>query len=959
MRSFLSTLLLAGLAVLLSCQRSSSPAHPTATPDAPTPAYQLISGAESLVAQFALRVDLESLQATLTPVRGAQAQPPQAHTYDLDIENFLRPDSLRIRRVRRTPGGDLELTFRHSHPFPAPDANAAITAQNRADLGYTGRLLILAEGTSQVYFGGEVRLDPTLVADADGYLHPGDLLATTGLTNTAFPYVLLADEAEDNRLGQSNGGLMHGSYEPLAGGWQRSNIGTGTGWTGFDFLHGGQSIDNTFTLRESALGSGPVDLQLAILIKYTDPRGQGGRSRRLPPPTPDVFAFAYRLPYAALDASKVTSTTVASVGATAGASGTLNLLLRDWDATALESAGSLVGEEPDITLVEAGAAGTPVALFDAPALSGSAAALLPAGGFSGEPGDEIPYTGLFLNALGTAPAGIVYGLVRFVDPADSLNDSAYHFGVDPVTIAASPGRALATRTYQVIPVAVGGSGGVPVITAVSPIGTIGCPGSNVTFSATVSGSPTSWSWNFGGGATPNTSTDANPLVTLGAAGTYNGTVTATNGFGTSSPFNFSFTVSAAGGYNSYLFNTTAAGDSGHFPDMELYAGKPIVTSLRYTAGQYFLELSSSSSAIPGGAGDWTTTVVTSFAGQAPTLYQSCYQAMLVHNGRIAITFNNDTTDRMNMAIANVTAPAIPGPSDWTIYELDSVSQVGLGGSQTPDGVLRCSLTVHNGNLAVAYGDQLADDARLALALTDPPLTPADWLLVTVEATGARGPWTDVVSYNDGTPGGSKLWIAHRNETGFYGHLSKCSVATPTGSAAEWTHFDVPNTSFGGRAARLKEVIRAGQPRLLYLHALWTSTGGGGGPGIRVIVSNVQNPTASASDWNGYTIRTFSSAISQMLGSDIEVVGGLPVIAFYDNQSTTTTSSGRLGLARALNSNLDSPTDWQVTFPETDNPSGCWPDLGVLAGGQVAVVHRYGSWSNSPGFGMKFGADLCN
>lgn len=375
--------------LLAGCQGGGSPAQPPSMANTTlSPTYQLQSGSDSLVGLFTLQLDPAALQATVSAVRGSQAQPPQANTYDLDIENFLRPDSLRIRRVRRTPGGDLELTFRHSHPFPAPDVNAAITAQNRADLGYTGRLLILAEGTSQVYFGGEVRLDPTLVADADGYLNPGDLLATTGLTNTAFPYVLLADEAEDNRLGNSNGGLMHGSYEPLAGGWQRSNIGTGTGWTGFDFLHGGQSIENTFTLRGSALGSGPVDLQLAILIKYTDPRGQGGRSRRLPPPTPDVFAFAYRLPYAALDASKVTSTTFASVGTSAGASGTLNLLLRDWDATALESAGSLVGEEPDITLVEAGAAGTPVALFDAPALSGSAAALLPAGAFPASRGTK-------------------------------------------------------------------------------------------------------------------------------------------------------------------------------------------------------------------------------------------------------------------------------------------------------------------------------------------------------------------------------------------------------------------------------------------------------------------------------------------------------------------------------------------------------------------------------------------
>jgi|GEM_PF-6369414 len=94
-------------------------------------------------------------------------------------------------------------------------------------------------------------------------------------------------------------------------------------------------------------------------------------------------------------------------------------------------------------------------------------------------------------------------------------------------------------------------------------------------------------------------------------------------------------------------------------------------------------------------------------------------------------------------------------------------------------------------------------------------------------------------------------------------------------------------------------------------------------------------------------------------ADIEIVGGLPVVAFYDNQLTTTTSSGVLGIACALNNNLSAPTDWAVTFPDAANPGGCWPDLVVLAGGQPAVVHRYGSRTSLAGYGMKFGVDLCN
>ncbi|HYE79843.1 MAG TPA: PKD domain-containing protein [bacterium] len=78
----------------------------------------------------------------------------------------------------------------------------------------------------------------------------------------------------------------------------------------------------------------------------------------------------------------------------------------------------------------------------------------------------------------------------------------------------------------------------PEVTAVDP-----APGFALrptTFTASLAGIPAdSYAWDFGGGATPNTSTDAAPAVTLGEAGTYNGRVTVTNRFGeTTFPFTF-------------------------------------------------------------------------------------------------------------------------------------------------------------------------------------------------------------------------------------------------------------------------------------------------------------------------------------------------------------------------------------------------------------------------------------
>ena len=83
----------------------------------------------------------------------------------------------------------------------------------------------------------------------------------------------------------------------------------------------------------------------------------------------------------------------------------------------------------------------------------------------------------------------------------------------------------------------------PVITDVTP--TSGTEGDSVTFALTTSGGvATSWSWDFDGGATPGTSTDESPTVTLGTAGTYNCSVTATNVTG-SDTYNFTLTVNSS------------------------------------------------------------------------------------------------------------------------------------------------------------------------------------------------------------------------------------------------------------------------------------------------------------------------------------------------------------------------------------------------------------------------------
>jgi len=83
-----------------------------------------------------------------------------------------------------------------------------------------------------------------------------------------------------------------------------------------------------------------------------------------------------------------------------------------------------------------------------------------------------------------------------------------------------------------------GSGDVPpVIESVSPVG--GDEGEEVIFQAklTTGTTPLIYDWDFGGAATPDTSTDSAPRVILSSAGSYDASLTITNDFG-SDTFNW-------------------------------------------------------------------------------------------------------------------------------------------------------------------------------------------------------------------------------------------------------------------------------------------------------------------------------------------------------------------------------------------------------------------------------------
>jgi PKD repeat protein len=102
---------------------------------------------------------------------------------------------------------------------------------------------------------------------------------------------------------------------------------------------------------------------------------------------------------------------------------------------------------------------------------------------------------------------------RGVSPAPFLGASNYLY-IDNINVSNTPLPPVADFTSNTTTV---------------------CAGDSIFFTDLSTNDPTSWSWTFGGGASPATSSDKNPRVRYTTAGTYNVTLVATNSTGSSTP----------------------------------------------------------------------------------------------------------------------------------------------------------------------------------------------------------------------------------------------------------------------------------------------------------------------------------------------------------------------------------------------------------------------------------------
>ncbi|MCG3153281.1 MAG: hypothetical protein GEEBNDBF_02593 [bacterium] len=463
---------LLGLSPLLLLAGCTSTADSLAVPaDVPLPgnvASTVAAGVSGLWGLYDLTIDAESLSAAtiLLSPRSLQANDD---LYLLSIDAFLQPGSFQIRQVT-VNGGDLVLTWRLTHPFPAPQDPAGTPngSTNRADLGIAGMLAFLldAPATGNTYFT-DVIANTALVANPDAYVRPAAVIVDPGMTANTFPYQAFVDESGNgSRVGISNGGDVTGNFG--SDGWTRAELGAGNdGWTGYGVLHQGQASEREVRVPLAALqAAGPVSLKVALIAKYNDPRGgltpAEKKANRLPPASPDASRFAYRMPHGALDVAAIEALPESGgfIPNTISAS-TLRFRVVDWDARATDTTFPDLSDDPAFTTVAPGESGIPSLAISIPGVLGSAAVedLWDAstltdddsayGGDStadsGRPGDALYFEKAVTKAAGSGQvSGNFTGLVRVSDPEPTNLITA----LDPASLLPLTSGQPANVTYQ-------------------------------------------------------------------------------------------------------------------------------------------------------------------------------------------------------------------------------------------------------------------------------------------------------------------------------------------------------------------------------------------------------------------------------------------------------------------------------------------------------------------------------
>ncbi len=324
-----------------------------------------------------------------------------------------------------------------------------------------------------------------------------------------------------------------------------------------------------------------------------------------------------------------------------------------------------------------------------------------------------------------------------------------------------PEDQFGARGQESAAIQIGGSAGnPPVINSVTP--TSGETGTNVTFTVGYDGDePMSFEWYFGGGATPNTSSDPSPTVTLGAVNMYSASVTLTNAVG-SDVYNFNLNVIPAGDAWQY-YRVVDAADTGSYISFAFIDGLPAFAYVNASDGT--LHYVRSTVANPSSATDWVNMVV----DEDPTNWYDGEISLIADNYLTPVILAWDATDNATMFVgSNVVTP--DSAADW---EVSVVAQ------PTDEAG---ALTLAQGTVFATYKDM--GGLYFAEAVSYPPTGAADWSVITADPTMGAGS-NSRMRYNEED---QRFYILSHNVSQSTPDLSHCLFddrATP----ASWVTFN--------------------------------------------------------------------------------------------------------------------------------------------------------------------------
>lgn len=396
-------------------------------------------------------------------------------------------------------------------------------------------------------------------------------------------------------------------------------------------------------------------------------------------------------------------------------------------------------------------------------LTGQPPVILSAGPGTGLEGENITFT---VDVDGTVDSYLWnFGGGAMPNTSSEPNPTVTLGAAGPYTVEITVANSFGSDNYTLELLVIAG-GSPPYIDFVTP--SFGEAGRQVQFSAIIVGDVTAYAWDFGSAATPSTSSDASPTVTLGAVGIYSEpSLTVTNDFGDSTLY---FSVEVIPAWNRHYI---AEGiNVGAMSSADMTDGGPAVAFI--DESDYFIYYAHPLTALPAQSSDWSVSVAAN-----DKAYAACSFAWVNHLPRIS--GNAMTGGDFFYIFSQMSEPA--SPADWHTCKINSSYTYSYGDivscfsypgvsyytgdlifarptTQLPEAETDWKNTVvqstgntgfnsrifyFDGKIIITYrfAGESDDEFRLAWCERDLAGTPSSWHTMTIDSGPVAGWWSDV------------------------------------------------------------------------------------------------------------------------------------------------------------------------------------------------------------------------